>query len=230
MSAESRPAAVDVHDLFCLYDAPTGSVAALRGLSLHVPAGERLVVHGPNGSGKSTLLAVLAAEVAPSAGSVRVAGVDLTGADDATRTSLRRDRLGLVDQRARRSLRPELDVVDNVALQLRVSGRRRDEARALAGEALARLGLEHLAARRPETLSGGEAQRVAVAAALAHRPSVVLADEPNGELDPSAADLVYDVLTAAVADLGATLVLVTHEPTVARTLQRAITLRDGRLA
>ena len=226
----SAVAAVDVHDLFCLYDAPTGSVAALRGLSLHVPTGERLVVHGPNGSGKSTLLGVLAAEIAPSAGAVRVAGVDLTGADDATRTTLRRDRLGLVDQRARRSLRPELDVVDNVALQLRVAGRSREDARTAAREALARLGLEHVAGRRPETLSGGEAQRVAVAAALAHRPSVVLADEPTGELDAGAADQVYDVLAAAVADLGATLVLVTHDPRASRVADRVVRIRDGRLS
>ena len=223
-------AAVEVHDLFCLYDAPTGSVAALRGLSLSVPVGERLVVHGPNGSGKSTLLGVLAAEVAPSAGSVRVAGVDLAGAGDADRTMLRRDRLGLVDQRARRSLRPELDVVDNVALQLRVAGRGRADARAAAREALALLRLEHLAGRRPETLSGGEAQRVAVAAALAHLPWVVLADEPTGELDAAAADLVYDVLATAVRDLGATLVLVTHDPRASRIADRVVRIRDGRLS
>ena len=228
--AQGLPQAVEVHDLFCLYPAPTGSVAALRGLSLCVPVGERLVVHGPNGSGKSTLLGVLAAEVAPSAGSVRVAGVDLTGADDATRTVLRRDRLGLVDQRARRSLRPELDVVDNVALQLRVAGRPREKARSAGREALDSLGLGHLAGRRPETLSGGEAQRVAVAAALAHRPTVVLADEPTGELDAAAADLVYDVLAAAVRDLGATLVLVTHDPRAARIADRVVRIRDGRLS
>ncbi len=222
--------AVDVHDLFCLYDAPSGSVAALRGMSLRVPTGERLVVHGPNGSGKSTLLAVLAAEVAPSAGSVRVVGVDLAGADDATRTGLRRECLGLVDQRARRALRPELDVVDNVALQLRIAGRGRTAARATAREALSRLGLEHLADRRPESLSGGEAQRVAVAAALAHGPAVVLADEPTGELDARAADQVYDVLAAAVRDLGATLVLVTHDPRAARVADRVVRIRDGRLS
>ncbi len=222
--------AVDVHDLFCLYAAPTGSVAALRGLSLHVPAGERLVVHGPNGSGKSTLLAVLAAEVAPSAGSVRVAGIDLAGADDATRTALRRDLLGLIDQRARRSLRPELDVLDNVALQLRIAGQGRVQARAAAREALERLDLAALSGRRPATLSGGEAQRVAVAAALAHRPQVVLADEPTGELDAAAADQVYDVLAAAVADLGATLVLVTHDPQATRIADRVVRIRDGRLS
>jgi ABC-type lipoprotein export system ATPase subunit len=224
------PYAVEAHDVFCLYDSPAGSVAALRGLSLRVPEGERLVVHGPNGSGKSTLLSVLAAEIAPSAGSVRVAGLDLAGADAAARTSLRRDRLGLIDQRARRSLRPELDVLDNVALQLRVGGARRRDARAAATAMLDELGLGGLAARRPQTLSGGEAQRVAVAAALAHRPQVVLADEPTGELDALAADEVYDVLAAAVRSLDATLVLVTHDPRAARIADRVVRIRDGRLS
>jgi ABC-type lipoprotein export system ATPase subunit len=222
--------AVECHDVFCLYEAPSGAVAALRGLSLRVPEGERLVVHGPNGSGKSTLLGVLAAEVQPSAGSVRVAGVELARADDGTRTALRRDHLGLVDQRARRSLRPEIDVVGNVALQLRVAGRGRREARDAAHDALATLGLEHLAERSPATLSGGEAQRVAVAAALAHRPTVVLADEPTGELDAGAADAVYDALVSAVADIGATLVLVTHDPRAARVGDRVVRIRDGRLS
>jgi ABC-type lipoprotein export system ATPase subunit len=223
-------AAVVAQDLFCLYASPTGSVAALRGLSLTVAEGERLVVQGPNGSGKSTLLGVLAAEIAPSAGSVRVAGVDLMGADERTRTGVRRELLGLVDQRARRSLRPELDVVDNVALQLRVNGMRQRTARDRARESLASLHLEHLADRRPATLSGGEAQRVCVAAALAHRPSVVLADEPTGELDSAAADAVYDLLSSAVHDLGATLVLVTHDPRASRIADRVVRIRDGRLS
>ena len=222
--------AVQAHDLFCLYDSPHGSVAALRGLSLTVPEGERLVVQGPNGSGKSTLLGVLAAEIAPSAGTVRVAGVDLVGADERTRTSVRRERLGLVDQRARRSLRPELDVVDNVAMQLQINGVRHRSARDQARAALALLGLEHLASRRPHTLSGGEAQRVCVAAALAHRPSVVLADEPTGELDAAAADTVYDLLATAVDELGATLVLVTHDPRASRIADRVVRIRDGRLS
>ena len=222
--------AVEVHDLFCLHPTPIGSVAALRGMSLSVAEGERLVIHGPNGSGKSTLLAVLAAELAPSSGTVAVAGIDLAGADERTRTALRRDLLGLVDQRTRHSLRAELDVTDNVALQQRLGGARRAAARRHAVEMLDRLGLAHLADRRPDTLSGGEAQRVAVAAALAHRPRVVLADEPTGELDSEAADAVYDVLAAAVADLGATLVLVTHDPRATRIADRVIRIRDGRLS
>jgi ABC-type lipoprotein export system ATPase subunit len=222
--------AVEVHDLFRLHPTPSGSVAALRGMSLRVEEGERLVVHGPNGSGKSTLLGVLAAEVAPSSGTVRVAGVDLAGADERARTALRRDVLGLIDQRTRHSLRGELEVIDNVALQLRLAGVRRPEARERAAQMLELLHLEHLAHRRPDTLSGGEAQRVAVAAALAHRPAVVLADEPTGELDRDAADEVYDLLAAAVHELGATLVLVTHDPRATRIADRVVRIRDGRLS
>jgi ABC-type lipoprotein export system ATPase subunit len=114
--------AIDIADAFCLYPIPGGTVAALRGLSLTVAVGERLVVHGPNGSGKTTLLRVLAGEVAPSAGTVSVAGVDLAGADEATRSRLRLTRLGIVDQHSARALRPELSVIDNVALQLRLAG------------------------------------------------------------------------------------------------------------
>ncbi len=220
---------VEVHDLFCLYPLPLGTVAALRGLSLTVAPGERLVVVGPNGSGKTTLLKVLAGEVAPSAGRASIAGVDLAaGAGDAA-VRLRRDRLGLVDQRAARSLRPELDVRDNVGLQLRVAGTSRAEARARATSMLADLGLSRLADRRPETLSGGEAQRVAVAAALAHGPSVVLADEPTGELDVFAADEVYDLLVRAVEQSSAALVLVTHDERAQRIADRVVRIRDGRL-
>ena len=128
--------AIDVTDAFCLYPIPGGTVAALRGLSLAVEDRERLVVHGPNGSGKTTLLRVLTGEVPPSAGSVRIAGVDLAGADEATRSRLRLTRLGVVDQHTARTLRPEIDVLDNVALQLRLAGVRRVEARRRAGEAL----------------------------------------------------------------------------------------------
>ncbi|HZE51300.1 MAG TPA: ATP-binding cassette domain-containing protein [Jatrophihabitantaceae bacterium] len=205
-------------------------MAALRGLSLSVPAGERLVVHGPNGSGKTTLLRVLAGEVAPSAGTVSVAGVDLAGADEATRSRLRLTRLGIVDQHSARALRPELDVTDNVSLQLRLAGVRRAEARRRAAEALDRLDLGHLAQRRPATLSGGEAQRVAVCAALAHEPTVVLADEPTGELDLVSADAVYELLASAVAAIGATLLLVTHDQRAAGIADRVVRIRDGRLS
>jgi ABC-type lipoprotein export system ATPase subunit len=222
---------IAVADLFCLYSVPGGgTVAALRGMSLRVPAGERLVVHGPNGSGKTTLLRVLTGEVRPSSGSVAVGGVELAGAGTARLASLRRDVLGLVDQHSGRTLRPELHVLDNVALQLRLAGRGRRQARAVAEDALGALGLDALAGRRPVTLSAGEAQRVAVCAAVAHGPSVLLADEPTGELDVDSADAVYDLLAAAAKRADATLLLVTHDGRAARVADRVVRIRDGRLS
>ncbi len=217
-------------DLFCLYAVPTGTVAALRGLSMAVAPGERLVVHGPNGSGKTTLLRVIMGELAPSAGSATLVGVDLAGADEATRALLRRTELGVVDQHSARALRAELSVRDNVALQLRLAGVGRTPARTQADKMLAQLGLADLSDRLPPQLSGGEAQRVAVCAALAHRPAVVLADEPTGELDAASSDVVYDLLAAAVAEVGATLLLVTHDQRAARIADRVVRIRDGRLS
>jgi ABC-type lipoprotein export system ATPase subunit len=199
-------------------------------MSLRVPTGERLVVHGPNGSGKTTLLRVLTGEVAASAGSVRVAGHELVGASRATVTALRRDVLGQVDQHSGRTLRPELSVRDNVALQLLLAGMRSSSARTTADEALHTLSLQHLAARQPATLSAGEAQRVAVCAAVVHEPTVLLADEPTGELDLSAADAVYDLLASAAAHVGATLMLVSHDPRATRIADRVVRIRDGRLS
>lgn len=229
-----RPGAADgsilAADVFCLYPISRGTVAALRGLTLSVEPGERLVVHGPNGSGKTSLLRVLTGEVSPSAGSVRVAGVDLAGADDRTRASLRRRRLGIVDQHSSRVLRPELDVLDNVAMQSRINGARRNAARETARDLLEELHLGDLAGRHPDQLSGGQAQRVAVCAALAHGPQVVLADEPSGELDVDSADEVYDLLVAAAARNGATLLVVSHDARAGRIADRVVRIRDGRLS
>lgn len=222
---------IEVSDLFCLYPIPGGAtVAALRGMSLRVTTGERLVVHGPNGSGKTTLLRVLTGEAVASSGSATVAGIELVGAGPARMAAVRRNVLGLVDQHSGRALRPELTVLDNVALQLRLAGRPRSSARSAASASLAALGLDGLASRRPPTLSAGEAQRVAVCAAVAHGPSVLLADEPTGELDVDSADAVYDLLTAAVTRAGATLLLVTHDQRAARIADRVVRIRDGRLS
>jgi ABC-type lipoprotein export system ATPase subunit len=224
-------AVVDVHDAFCLHPLPDGgAVPALRGLSLRVRAGERLVLHGPNGSGKTTLLRVLVGEQQLAAGRAVVAGLDLTAAGPDELAGWRARRLGQIDQDPWRLLRPEFDVLDNVALQLRVGGASTASARDDARGALDRLGLAHLAGRSPGTLSGGERQRVAVCAALAHRPALVLADEPTGELDADSADAVYQALDAAVSAAGATLVLVTHDPRAEAVADRVVRIRDGRIS
>jgi ABC-type lipoprotein export system ATPase subunit len=223
--------AIDVSDAFCLYAVPSGAtVAALRGMTLRVANGERVVVHGPNGSGKTSLLRMLSGELAPSAGSVAVAGIELAGASPRRLAILRRDLLGIVDQHAARTLRPELDVLDNVGLQLRLAGQTRSAARERARDLLDALELGRLAGRRTPTLSGGEAQRVAVCAAIAHGPAVILADEPSGELDLTSADAVYDLLAAAGEHVGAAMLLVTHDVRAARVADRVVRIRDGRLS
>ena len=224
---------VDVHDAFCLHPVPDGAVAALRGLTLQVAAGERVVVHGPNGSGKTTLLRVLAGRQRLSAGRAVVAGTDVGhAAGRAGRRALARwraTRLGWVDQHPGRTLRPELDVRGNIALQLRLAGTPRGRALAAADEALDRLDLAALARRRVTALSGGEAQRVAVCAALAHGPALVLADEPTGELDRPSARRVYELLAEASTRWGAALVLVSHDPLAGAHADRVVRIRDGRL-
>jgi ABC-type lipoprotein export system ATPase subunit len=237
MSAASPPPGpvVDVRDAFCLHALPDGAVVALRGISLAVAPGERVVVHGPNGSGKTTLLRLLAGEQALAAGRAMVAGRavgEATGgrAGRAAAAGWRAARLGWVDQHPARTLRPELDVLDNVALQQRLAGADAGPARVRAQEALDAVGAGRLGGREVATLSGGEAQRVAVAAALAHGPSLVLADEPSGELDAENAELVYDALAAACAAAQAALVLVSHDQRAARIADRVVRIRDGRLS
>jgi ABC-type lipoprotein export system ATPase subunit len=232
--------AVEVRDLFCLYRGPGGDVAAVRGLSLVVEPGERVVVHGPNGSGKTTLLRVLLGELSPSAGLVHVGGQSVPAwastrglADNggaASRARLRGRRIGYVEQNAARVLRPEISVLDNVALQLRIGGMAARSARSQAGEVLERLGLADLSQRRPESLSGGEAQRVGVAAAIAHAPSLLLADEPTGSLDRATADDVYELLSEAAQSTGAALLLVSHDEGAARVADRVVRMRDGRVS
>jgi ABC-type lipoprotein export system ATPase subunit len=231
--------AVEVRDLFCLYRGAGGGgdVAAVRGLSLVVEPGERVVVQGPNGSGKTTLLRVLLGEQQPSAGLVHIGGdpvrawVGFGGlADAASRARLRGRRIGYIEQNAARVLRPEISVLDNVALQLRLGGLRGGPARDQAGEVLELLGLASFSARAPNTLSGGEAQRVGVAAAIAHRPSLLLADEPTGALDRATADGVYDLLSEAASSTGAALLLVSHDDGAARVADRVVRIRDGRVS
>lgn len=197
-----------------------GALVAVHGASCQVAAGERIAITGPSGSGKSTLLHLLAGLETPTAGEI---GWPEFGATAALRA---RD-IGVVFQGP--SLLPALDVLENTQLPLLLADMAPHEARARAQRALARLGIEALARKLPEELSGGQAQRVAVARVLAQRPRLVLADEPTGQLDQATGHRVIDVLLATAEQLGAALVVTTHDPTVADRLPTRWTMHDGRL-
>lgn len=221
--------AVRVRDAYVAFPSAAGTVMALRGADLTVHPGERLVVEGPNGSGKTTLLRVITGEQPVVAGLVEVGGVALPQLSPARRRRWRAQAVGFVDQHARRNLLPALKVLDNVALQLRLTGTPAPEAERRARELLDALDLGALAGRGVGELSGGDAQCVGICAAVAHRPTLVLADEPTGELDDRAAAQVYGLLTRIAAD-GTSLVMVCHDTRARAFCDRGVRIRDGRLA
>ncbi|MET8505438.1 ABC transporter ATP-binding protein [Streptomyces sp. NPDC004787] len=201
-------------------------VRALDGVDLDLPAGSFTAVMGPSGSGKSTLLQCAAGLDRPTAGTVEIDGVPLTGLSERRLTLLRRDRIGFVFQSF--NLLPSLTAAQNVALPLRLAGRR--PSRAQVREALARVGLAGRERHRPAELSGGQQQRVALARALITRPAVLFGDEPTGALDSTTGRAVLDLLRELVDRDGLTLVMVTHDPVAAARADRVVFLVDGRLA
>lgn len=221
-------------------------VQALQGLDLLVKEGELTAVVGASGSGKSTLLNILAGLDTPTAGSAEVAGCDLLSMDAKTRLRYRRESVGFVWQRTSRNLLPYLTAEQNVALPMQLRGgagkrngkgtgagtgvgRRGRAARtARARELLGLLGMGDYGDRLPTGLSGGEQQRVAIAVALANQPSVVLADEPTGELDTYTAEQVFAALRTANSELGTTILVVTHDQAVSSEVSRTVSIRDGR--
>jgi putative ABC transport system ATP-binding protein len=213
--------AEDLHKRF-------GGTVALDGLSVEIGGGEIVAVLGPSGSGKSTLLLCLAGILPLEGGDVRYRGRSLPSLTDAARTRLRRDEFGFVFQFGQ--LVPELTAVDNVSLPLRLAGLRRRDAIGRAREFLGSVGVEDVADKRAGEMSGGQAQRVAVARALVTRPRVIFADEPTGSLDSMNGELVMELFVTAARQQGSTVVLVTHEPRVAAYADREIVVRDGKLA
>ena len=204
-----------------------GPTPALQGARLSVARGEIVAVMGPSGSGKSTLLHCLAGILTPQSGETWFDGRRLDSLSDARRTQLRRTDFGFVFQFGQ--LVPELSAADNVALPLLLGGVRRKAAYTAAAAWLARLGLAGLEARRTGELSGGQAQRVAVARALVGRPQVLFADEPTGALDSLTGEKVMDLLVDLVREEGTTVVLVTHDARVAAYADRAAVVRDGKV-
>ena len=223
-------AAIEVRDAFRVFSTPEGDAAALQGLSLDVRAGEVVVVLGPSGSGKTTLLRLLAGLDKPSAGSVRVFGAEIGKLSGRRLASYRKETVGYVEQHYAQALAPYLSARQLVAFQLGLVGAHRRARLARADELLGRIGLGERRDARPDELSGGERQRVAVCAALAHRPRVLLADEPTGELDRGNAALVYGTIGELAREHGCTTVIVSHDPESAAIADRVITIRDGRVS
>jgi putative ABC transport system ATP-binding protein len=204
----------------------TGDVEILRAIDLTIRTGERVGIVGPSGSGKSSLLMIIGGMERATQGVARVLGVDLERLDEDRLALLRRDNMGVVFQSFH--LIPTMTALENVAIPLELAGRA--DAFDRAAEMLADVGLDHRASHYPAQLSGGEQQRVALARALAPCPSVLLADEPTGNLDSHTGAVVADLMFRLAGEQGATLVLVTHSPDIARRCTRVLTMTDGRIS
>jgi putative ABC transport system ATP-binding protein len=202
-----------------------GRTAALSGVDLDLAASEVVAVMGASGSGKSTLLHCLAGILRPDSGEVHFAGERIDALSERERSALRRKDFGFVFQFG--ELVPELTLLENVALPLRLAGLSRRTAEGRALEMLARLEVGDVAAKRSTEVSGGQAQRAAVARALVHRPRVVFADEPTGALDTVSGELVLDALTSLARELGSAVLMVTHEARVASYADREVVMRNG---
>jgi len=218
---------IELRDVRRTYGEGASCVQALKGITLSIEAGSLTAIVGPSGSGKSTLLNLLGALDTPSSGRVSVAGHDLSQLTDDDRTRLRRDKIGFVFQFF--NLLPTLSAKENVLLPAKLAGKRGKNLEARAEELLTRVGLGGRMGHRPDQMSGGEMQRVAISRALIMDPPVLLADEPTGNLDSKTGREVMHLLRGAV-DSRRTVILVTHDPRIARVADRVLTIKDGLLA
>jgi putative ABC transport system ATP-binding protein len=225
MSAESDPqrCAIEARDVVLSF----GQTPALRGASVSVVSGEIIAIMGPSGSGKSTLLHCLAGILVPASGEIHFDGRRVDTMNETERSTLRRDHFGFVFQSGQ--LVPELTAEENVALPLLLGGARRDGALKEARTWFERLGLDGLERRRSGELSGGQAQRVALARGMVARPEILFADEPTGSLDSLTGEHVMDLLVAAAREHGTTVIIVTHEARVAAYADRHVMVRDGKV-
>jgi putative ABC transport system ATP-binding protein len=229
-AARSADAMIVCDQLVRIYATDGIEVQALQGLDLVVAKGELTAIVGASGSGKSTLMNILAGLDVPTAGSVRVAGHDLTSLSPRERISYRRSTVGFVWQQTARNLLPYLTAWQNVLMPMQFSAVPKQTRAGRVGDLLDVLGVGYCADRTPAMMSGGEQQRVAIATALANEPSVLLGDEPTGELDSETAGAVGDALRAANAELGVTILVVTHDPMLFGQVRRTVAIRDGRTA
>ena len=219
-------AAVDLRDVRKIYGVGPDPVAALDGVSLRIDPGEFVAITGTSGSGKSTLMHLIGCLDTPTSGRVTVAGEDISTAGSDRLARLRNRSIGFVFQAF--NLLPRLDVQKNIELPLVYAGTRRAERGRRAREAAAKVNLSDRLTHRPSQLSGGQCQRVAIARALVNEPTLILADEPTGNLDSTNGAEVLQLL-GELHKLGRTIVLVTHDPAVAARAARVIEMRDGRI-
>jgi lipoprotein-releasing system ATP-binding protein len=207
------------------YATSHGAVEVLRDANLTLNAGELVALIGPSGSGKSTLLHIAGLLDSPQSGSIHIKGVDATHANDAARTRLRNQHIGFIYQF--HNLLPELSALENVMAPQLIAGVKAKAAKARAGELLVRLGLAERITHLPAQLSGGEQQRVAIARALANKPPLILADEPTGNLDPTTAESVTQLLLEVAREEGVAALVATHNMALAKRLTRAVTIKSG---
>jgi putative ABC transport system ATP-binding protein len=222
----SIEASITVKSVIVEHQTASGPVRALDGVSFTVDGGTSVAITGPSGGGKSTLLGVIGGLAQPTLGTVRIGDAEISELSERDRSDFRRSHIGFVYQAD--NLLPFLTLLENVGLQLSLNRQSSGTGRSLA--VLAELGLAGLAYRLPDHLSGGQRQRAAVARAIAHQPKIILADEPTGALDTANSAGVIDLLLAMQREIGATLIMVTHDRDAARRLDRQIQLRDGRIS
>lgn len=221
--------------IFCenlvkIYKIQDVEVLALQGLELTVQRGELMGIVGASGSGKSTLMNVLGGLVRPSAGTAIVDGHDLLKLSDAQINRYRREKVGFVWQQGARNLIPYLNALENVEMPMTLAGVHGRRTRQHAAELLEMVQLSHRRTHKLGQMSGGEQQRVAIAVALANNPRILLADEPTGELDSATALTIYEAFQTLNRELGLTILIVSHDPTIARHVQRVMQIRDGKAA
>jgi putative ABC transport system ATP-binding protein len=219
-------ASIMVESVIVEHQTSSGPVRALDGVSFTVESGSSVAIAGPSGGGKSTLLGVIGGLARPTSGAVRIGDSHISDLPERDRSDFRRGHIGFVYQAD--NLLPFLTLLENVGLQLALNGEASGAGRSLA--VLANLGLAGLAYRLPDHLSGGQRQRAAVARAIVHQPEIILADEPTGALDAANAVGVIDLLLGMQREIGATLIMVTHDREAAGRVDRQIHLRDGRVS
>jgi putative ABC transport system ATP-binding protein len=222
----SIDASITVDSVVVEHQTASGPVRALDGVSFTVDTGSSVAITGPSGGGKSTLLGVVGGLARPTSGTVRIGDAQISELSERDRSDFRRSHIGFVYQAD--NLLPFLTLLENVGLQLSLNGEPSGTGRSLA--MLANLGLAGLAYRLPDHLSGGQRQRAAVARAIVHQPAIILADEPTGALDAANAVGVIDLLLGMQREVGATLIMVTHDRDAAGRLDRQIQLQDGRVS